>query len=464
MDETNITGWSLCSSSVSKYFQAKNQDDLKYAIDYAVKNHFSLCAKGAGNSYGDEFQNENNLVVDMTSFNNIVSWDSEVGVMVTEPGVSLQEILRVTLPDNWVLAVVPGTRLPTIGGCIANNVHGKNSFKEGNFGDWVIEFDLMLSSGDIITCSRKNNSELFYSAIGGMGMLGIFTRIALQLKKVKSTGLKVKKWTVTNLDKMIECISSSATNQDYIIGQIDCFKKGNNMGRGTLHSAVHADNKPSRNNFIDDLEITENIFSVIPARWILTLGKIFMNSLTMRCVSNLKYYVDSFGNENFEHTESFPKFNFLLDRVSNWPKIFKHGFYEFEPLIPTKKAKKVIEEILSVSHKYKMPPFLSGIKLHRKDDFLLSYSMDGFSVGFDFPVLPNKTNKQNEMFLKLHEIVMDNYGLIYLAKDNLVTKQHFKKMYNKRIDEFLHIKNKYDPDMFFQSNMFRRLFLNSSTI
>lgn len=462
MDNRNISGWSLSSSSASKYFQAENKDDLLYAIDYAVKHHFSLCVKGAGNSYGDEFQNKNNLVVDTTGLNTILSWDPEVGVIVIEPGVSLQEILRVTLPDNWILPVVPGTRLPTIGGCIANNVHGKNSFKEGNFGDWVIEFDIMLSSGDIITCSRKNNSELFYSAIGGMGMLGIFTRISLKLKKVRSTDVVVKKWIVPDLCAMIEGITNSKSNCDYIIGQIDCFKKGNNMGRGTIHSAVHVENIALKNNFIDDLEIPEKIFSVIPARWILTLGRLFMSSFTMHCISSLKYYADSFGGENLEHTESFPKFNFLLDRVPNWPKVFKFGFYEFEPLIPSKKAKRAIKEILHISQHYKMPPYLSGIKLHRKDDFLLSYSLDGFSVGFDFPVLPDKSNKQNEMFLKLHEVVVDNDGLIYLAKDNLVTNQHFKKMYNEKINVFLSIKEKYDPDMLFQSNMFRRLFLNSS--
>ena len=111
-----------------------------------------------------------------------------------------------------------------------------------------------------------------------------------------------------------------------------------------------------------------------------------------------------------------------------------------------------------------MPSYLSGIKLHKNDDFLLSYSMNGFSVGFDYPVLPHKADEQKEMLLKLHEIVAVNGGLVYLAKDNVVTQQHFKKMYNKKIENFLNIKKRYDCDMLFQSNMFRRLFLNSSAI
>ena len=108
-----------------------------------------------------------------------------------------------------------------------------------------------------------------------------------------------------------------------------------------------------------------------------------------------------------------------------------------------------------------MLPYLSGVKLHKKDDFLLSYSLDGCSVSFDYPVLKKNTENQNKLFLILHELVADNNGLIYLAKDNLLTPKHFRKMYGDRINRFLDIKKKYDPIGLSQSNMFRRLFLKN---
>ena len=460
LEKNKLSGWSCASSTICSIFVAKNKVDLRKIISYSKKNDLTICTKGSGNSYGDEFQNENNIVVDTSTMNKILSWHPESGIMIVEPGVSLQKTLKVTLPDNWVLPVVPGTRFPTIGGCVSNNVHGKNSYKVGNFGDYVREFDIILFSGEIVNCSREKNSELFYSAIGGMGMLGIFTRISLQLKKVESTNLCVKKCTVPNLGGMIEFITNSTANCDYVIGQIDCFQKGNKIGRGTIHTAVHAPNNLLKNSYTDDLEIPERFFSVVPANWALELGKIFISSFSMRLISNLKYYVDFFNSKKNGHFQSFPKFNFLLDRIPDWPKVFKHGFYEFEPLIPAEKANKVIEEILIISQQSKMIPYICGIKLHRKDDFLLSYSLNGFSVGFDYPRIPQKIEKQKEIFFKLHEIVADSGGIVYLAKDNLVTPEHFKKMYNIRIDEFLRIKKQYDPNMLFQSNMFRRLFLN----
>ena len=184
----------------------------------------------------------------------------------------------------------------------------------------------------------------------------------------------------------------------------------------------------------------------------------------MKYISSLKYFWDSFSKKETPVCISFPKFNFLVDRLPNWPKIFKYGFYEFEPLIPKKNVKKVIEKILIISQRYKMPSYLSAIKIHKEDDFLLSYSMDGLSIGFDYPVLPHRAHEQQEMLLKLHDIVTVNGGLVYLAKDDILTQQHFKKMYNKKINKFLDIKKKYDGNMLFQSNMYRRLFLDSSVI
>jgi FAD/FMN-containing dehydrogenase len=414
---------------------------------------------GSRNSYGDEFQNQGEIVLDMTQMNQIKSWNPETGVLVVEPGVTFQQALRICLKDNWVLPVAPGTRFPTIGGAGANNVHGKNSYKVGNFGEFIIEFDLLLANNEIITCSRDKNSELFFAVIGGIGMLGVITSLTLQTRKVKSPSVSVKNWIVPNLSKMLQDIEKHSEKSDYIIGQIDCFATGKSLGRGTINAAVHVDYKS--NNYINDLEIKNTIFSVVPSKLVLTLGKFLMCETLMRTISSLKYYMDMYSQTNSDEDkiESFPKFNFHLDRIPSWPKVFEYGLYEFEPLIPRDKAYEVINKMIKITHEFKMPPYLCGIKLHREDDFVLSYSLDGFSIGFDFPVLPKRKNEQDEMFSQLHEIVVENGGQIYLAKDNMIFKANFRSMYGSKIDEILSLKAKYDPNMLFQSNMFRRLFL-----
>lgn len=456
-----LHGWSMAQYAYSYVLCPNNIDELKSTIKLAGKNKLSICPIGSARSYGDEILNEDNILVDCTYMNRILSWDPKTGIMTVEPGVTLLQALKECLKDNWKLPVIPGTRFPTIGGCTANNVHGKNSFKNSNFGDWVLEFDMLLSSNEIVTCSREQNSDLFYAAIGGIGMLGIFTRITIQLEKLPSPNLDVRKWTVPNLEAMIEDITTSTSNCDYVVGQIDCFKKGNNLGRGTIHTATNANNKLLRNNYIDDFEIPERVFSVIPANWVLEFGKRSMSCFTMRCISSLKYYADSFSRMNEAHVESFLKFHFLLDRIPYWPDLYKNGLYEFEPLIPTSKAYRAYSEIINLSHEYKMSPYIAGIKFHKKDDFLLSFSLNGFSIGFDFPVLPARSEDQKEMLYKMHDITAESGGLVYLAKDNIMLPEHFKKLYNNKVDEFFAIKKKYDPNMLFQSNLFRRLFLSN---
>ena len=453
-------GWSMAQYAYSYVLCPNNIDELKSTIKLAGKNKLSICPIGSARSYGDEILNEDNILVDCTYMNRILSWDPKTGIMTVEPGVTLQQALKVCLKDNWILPVVPGTRYPSVGGCASNNVHGKNSFKDGNFGDWVLEFDILLSSLEIITCSKENNQELFFAGIGGLGMLGFFTKIKIQLKKVPSPYFVVRKWTVPNLKGIIEDFIQVSEESDYIVGQVDCFSMASHLGRGTIHSASYTQNKSSKNNYFKDLEVPERISPIIPDSWVLNVGKISMSPFTMRCISSLKYYSDSFTGGKKEYVESSPKFHFLLDRIPYWPGLYKFGFFEFEPLIPSENAITAFREIITLSHRYKVPPYIAGIKYHKKDEFLMSFALDGFSIGFDFPVLPDRKEEQRDMFYKMHEITAQHGGIVYLAKDNLMVPEHFKKMYKTKIIEFVAIKKKYDPDILFQSNLFRRLFMS----
>jgi len=459
INKISISGWANTSKTSSEVVSVKCLNDIISVVDYAKISSKSICSKGAGNSYGDQFQNENNIVVDITRFNNVISWDPKVGIFVSEPGVSLQKVLAIVLKDQWILPAVPGVRNPTLSGALSNNIHGKNSYIEGNFGECVIEFDICLANKKIVTCSKSKNTDLFSAVIGGAGLLGIITKVTLQLKKIISTDLSVKIWTVENLSMMISEILKASKTNDFVIGQIDSFSKNESLGRGTIHAAVYCENRASNTEFINDLVLPKRLFYVLPPLIVLNIAKILINSFTMRIISSLKYLLDKKLNTHPIHYESFPKFNFLLDRIPNWSSIFRNGFYEFEPLIPVDKAEKVIRKILEISHKCKMPPYLAGIKLHKKDDFLLSYSMDGFSIGLDYPVLQSRKKEQIMFFQQLNEIILQNNGLIYLAKDELCNHRQFVKMYKKNFSNFIEIKKKYDPTSLFQSNIFRRLFL-----
>jgi decaprenylphospho-beta-D-ribofuranose 2-oxidase len=454
-----IFGWSRASSSYSKLFHPETILDLNNIISLARENNSNICMMGSGNSYGDEFQNDQNIVINTTKMNKIIGWDSTSGIIEVEPGVTLTDILKICLLDSWIIPVVPGVRSPTIGGCIANNIHGKNCYIDGNIGDWVLEFDILLSSGEIITCSNKLNNELFYSAIGGIGLLGIFTRIRIQLKKVSSSNVRVKKITASNVKMMLDYIYNQSLNEDYVIGQMDTFISGACLGRGSIHVAKHIINRNNSLEVTKGIDLNKYLFHFIPRTWFIYFGKLFISSYFMRFISAIKYYLDYLTSNKAGHVESFAQFNFLIDRIPNWPKIFKYGFYEIEPLIPFSKTEEVIKDIINISHRYKLPAYLAGVKLHKKDNFLLSYSLNGYSVGFDFPIEYSRIKVQKKMFEEIHNIIINAKGLIYLAKDNLIKPHQFKKMYSGKLEDFIEIKKKYDPTELFQSNIYRRLFI-----
>jgi FAD/FMN-containing dehydrogenase len=176
----------------------------------------------------------------------------------------------------------------------------------------------------------------------------------------------------------------------------------------------------------------------------------------MRWVSRLKYYFDKFAPRKLFEEDLF-QFTFLLDRIPDWKQVFRHGFFEYEPLIPREKARAVIPKLIALTHEFGMPAYLSAIKIHSHDDFLLSYSMDGYSFAIDIPRRPKEKQKQDALWREMNKIVIEAGGIVYLAKDANLTASEFRQMY-KNVPKFLALKKKYDPDEVFQSDMYRRIF------
>lgn len=454
--ETKISSWIGTPFSYSEFITPKNTKEIKEIVERAKLEGKKIIARGAGSSYGDEALNQNNIVLNMREMKSVISWDKEGGVLKAEPGLMYNEVLPITLKDGWTLSVIPGTRYVTLGGALANNVHGKNSFNRGNFGETVLEFKIVVGSGKEITCSRKENQDLFFGAIGGAGLLGIVSEITLQLIKIPSPYLSVKKSTAPSIRKVIDELYRVKDNE-FAIAQIDCFPDSSELGRGTIHTANFVTVDFDYRERIEVFSIiSKRMFRIIPKKWLVIMGKYFLNDLTMRLVSSFKYHLDKVTSSNRPSIQNLFSFMFLLDKLPGWKRVFKNGFFEYEPLIPKSKAKEIIPKLISLTHRYNMPAYLSAIKIHKNDDFLISYALDGYSFAMDIPFRPKEEGKQKELLRKMNEIVIGAGGIVYLAKDAHLTAREFRQMY--KIDEFLVLKKKYDPDEIFESDMYRRIF------
>ena len=178
----DLYGWGLSVSGAGYVFRPSTVDGVREVFQLARKSGRTVGFRGAGRSYGDAALNSENIVLNLTRMSRILEWDPKSGVIVVEPGVTIADLWQYILSDGWWPPVVPGTMFPTIGGCASMNIHGKNNFAVGTIGDHILSFDLLTPAGDLVFCSRDENPDIFYAAIGGFGMLGCFVRITMQME------------------------------------------------------------------------------------------------------------------------------------------------------------------------------------------------------------------------------------------------------------------------------------------
>jgi decaprenylphospho-beta-D-ribofuranose 2-oxidase len=453
------TGWSMASSAMAHVARLDSRDQIERALEEARRRGLTVIPRGAGYSYGDEILNDGGIILDLSRMDQILEWDPESGRMTVEPGVTFEKALSCCLRDNWVVPAVPGTRYPTLGGSLSNNVHGKNGWKDGTIGDWAVQFTLLAGDGQVYRCSREENPELFYSAIGGVGLFGIFLEITLQFKRIPSPYVGVRKWTVPDLGAMLRDFEELRETADYHIGWVDCFTKGNSFGRGTIHAASFVEAPVRARQHGAELGYRSPfLFGFFPRKWVWPIIKPFFGNSLMRTVNWAKFHSDRLTANDQIDTQNYFEFTFLLDQIPNWRELFlPHGYLELEPIIPFETCEDAFRTLIELTQQYGTPSHLTAIKSHKEDDFLLSHSLDGCSIGIDLPVVPGRMDELNQLFSRMNEVVMKAGGRIYLAKDEKLTSEYFQTMYPswKKFDS---LKRKYDPELLFQSDMYRRLF------
>ncbi|MBC8146011.1 MAG: FAD-dependent oxidoreductase, partial [bacterium] len=288
-----IEGFGLSASAVGYVYRPSTVESVSDVFSLARATGRSVAFRGAGRSYGDASLNAENIVLDITRLNRILEWNPETGVIIVESGVTIQQLWQHVTPDGWWPPVVPGTMFPTLGGCAAMNIHGKNNFKAGPIGDHIIEFDLLTPNGEIVHCSRETNADIFHAAIGGFGMLGCFITMKLAMKKVYSGLLRVEAINARSLAEMIEVFEQRRERADYLVGWIDAFATGSALGRGVVHEADYLepgeDPKPAQTLRLENQQLPEAMFGILPKSILWRFMRPFTNGFGIRFVNAAKF-------------------------------------------------------------------------------------------------------------------------------------------------------------------------------
>ncbi|MEK6222338.1 MAG: FAD-binding protein, partial [Chloroflexota bacterium] len=365
------------------------------------------------------------------------------------------------LEDGWWLPVSPGTMRPTLGGCLSANVHGKNNWEAGPLGEHVLEFTALMPTGKEITCTPKKNKDLFYSVISSMGILGVFTSITFQMKKVYSGNLDVYAWAEPTLKSVLQA-TDEHKEKDYVVGWVDCSVPGKNLGRGQLHTARYLDpgedSHPNRTLHIEYQDLPDTIMGLVPRSIVWQLLRFGMNNLGTRFGNMGKYFASRTLGHKKHYLQSFAEFTYLLDYVPNWERAYgKNGLIQYQSFIPKETAHDAFKDIIQLSQRYRLPSFLGVVKRHRPDNFLLSHAVDGFSLAMDFKV--RQLKKLRQMTNQMNQIVLEAGGRFYFAKDSTLTADVVSAYLGEAtIKKFKKLKAKYDPNGILQTDLYQRCF------
>lgn len=441
--------------------QPRVTDDIHSAFELAKKQGLTVTARGAGRSYNDAALNGGGIVLDMSAMNLILAWNPNTGVVRAEPGVTLEQLWQKVEPDGWWPPVVSGTMKTTMGGCLSANIHGKNNFKMGTFGEHVIEFTAILPTGAEVTCSPKTNADLFYAMISGYGMLGIFTSVTLQMKRLHSGLLTVDAFPVQNLNRHLSALHDGAPHNDYIVGWLDTMAGGKSLGRGQIHAARYLhegeDKNPRETMKMENQILPPRIFGVFPKALLHYFMTPFANNLGWWGVNTAKY-IASLPKHTFR--QSHAAFHFLLDYVPNWELSYgRGGLIQYQSFLPKETAEAAWTQILALSKKLGMPSYLGVTKRHRPDKFLLTHAVDGFSLALDFKVTDSTRKKMASMLQEFDKIVLANGGRFYFAKNSETTAETTKAFYGEEtVKRFKQLKKRCDPNGLLESDLYRRIF------
>jgi len=445
-------------SAPSYRFQPKNAEQICEAFQLAKKMGLTVNARGGGRSYNDAALNGGGILLDLTAMTGILEWNPASGLVRCEPGVTLEQLWKKVLPDGWWPPVVSGTMFTTLGGCLAANIHGKNNFRMGPIGEQVVTFDAVLPTGAQVTCSPRVNPDLFYSMISGMGMLGIFTSITMQMKKMHSGLLEVHAWPTRTLDEHLGSLEDGAPRYDYIVGWLDTI---NTIGHGQIHAAnyLHEGQDPEAHKTIQLVyqNLPSRLLGVMPKSLLHYFMKPFANNLGWGSV-NFAKYIASLRRHTFR--QSHAAFHFLLDYVPNWELAYgRGGLIQYQSFLPKEQARAAWNEMLMLAKKQGLPSYLGVTKRHRPDKFLLTHAVDGFSLALDFKVTDHNRSRLSRMLQEYDRIVLNNGGRFYFAKNSETTADTARVFLGEEtVERFKKLKKRCDPDNLLESDLYRRVF------
>lgn len=437
----SLAGWGNYPRAACRVIQADGP-----GLPARVAAEPSLIARGNGRAYGDAALNPR-ATLRMERHDRILAFDPETGRLTAESGLLLSDLLDLFLPRGFFPPVTPGTKLVTLGGMVAADVHGKNHHVDGSFCHHVEALDLVLADGRTVTCSPRQNADLFHATCGGMGLTGVIATVTFRLRRVETAWIRQETLRCPDLAAVMRGLEAAQAST-YAVAWIDGLAGGAQLGRSLLYRGEHA--------CLADLDTPRRADPLrTPPRRPLSvpfpLPGVTLNGLSVRAF-NAFYYAQARPGTALVDWDSY---FYPLDRILAWNRIYgRAGFTQYQCVLPRDRSEAGLRALLTAISQAGIGSFLAVLKLlGAQGAGLLSFPLDGYTLALDFPL----RRATLPLLRDLDAIVADHGGRLYLAKDARMEAGLLRLGYGERLDRFRAIRAQIGADRHFHSLLSERL-------
>lgn len=388
-----------------------------------------------GRSYGDSCLNAGGALLDVVPLNRFMEFDAEQGRLRCEAGVAFADILALVVPQGWFLPVVPGTKWVSVGGAIANDIHGKNHHRAGTFGRHVLRFELLRSTGERFVCSPSENGDLFRATVAGLGLTGVILWADVRLKRIAGPSIALERVRFRGLNDFFD-LCAADRDFEYTVAWIDCLKRRDPLGRGVFMRGDHAAAAGSASPSGGDASAMRLPFD--PPRPMLS-------RLTMSAFNHLYYWAQR--QATVHKTVAYDPFFFPLDAVGNWNRLYgPAGLLQYQCVVPDEVTRTILEQVRDSAEAC----YLAVLKKFGaiQSPGLLSFPRPGVTLAMDFAFRGEATLRLLE---QLDRVVADAGGAVYPAKDVRMSGASFRRFFPQWESFTKHV----DPK--FSSSFWRRV-------
>jgi FAD/FMN-containing dehydrogenase len=367
-----------------------------------------------GRSYGDSCLNAGGALLDVSRLRRFIAFDESRGILRCEAGVTLAEVLALTVPRGWFLPVVPGTKWVSIGGAIANDIHGKNHHRAGTFGGHVTCLELMRSTGERVLCSPDQNVELYRATIGGLGLTGLILWAELRLKRIPGPQIAMERIRFSCLSEFLQ-LSADDQYYEYTVAWIDCLARGRALGRGIFSRGDHVAGSGGKQG---DRNPAISVPVDLPSGLINRASTAVFNTL---------YYHAQLRNTQ-RRTMAYDPFFFPLDGIGAWNRLYgRRGFLQYQCVTPGDTGNAIAALLDQVARSTETPS-LAVLKRFGRilSPGLLSFPRPGITLAIDFAMRGAATLK---LLDRLDEVVVEAGGAVYPAKDARMSAANFRRFF-----------------------------------